>query len=175
MHYNSFMQDHFTKFYNKKIIAPESMRTVIDDLETMGEKHLQIFVSDRLVVSKQSVSQNTSLNKIEIWNHKDTGQLKCKVEFSLSKSPLKKMNLACEHRRLQPKNFLNKKLRIFLKACKGGKNCIELHHDLKAEVTKWFNSPTSMMLPHDQEGKPAIVVEMPPSIRAKAFASMLVV
>ena len=52
MHYNSFMQDHLTKRYNKKIIVPESMRTVIDDLETMGEKQLEIFVSDRLVVSK---------------------------------------------------------------------------------------------------------------------------
>ena len=34
--------------------------------------------------------------------------------------------------------------------CKDGKNGIELHHDLKAEINKWFNSPTSVMLPHDQ-------------------------
>ena len=59
--------------------------------------------------------------------------------------------------------------------CKDDKNCVELHHDLKVEVTKWFNSPTSVMIPHDQEGKPAIVVEMPPSIRAKDFANMMVV
>ena len=54
--------------------------------------------------------------------------------------------------------------------CKDGKNGIELYLDLKAEITKRFNSPTSVMLPHGQEGKPAIVVEMSPLIRDKAFA-----
>ena len=57
--------------------------------------------------------------------------------------------------------------------CKDGKNGIELYHDLKAEITKRFNSPASVMLPHDQEGKPAIVVEMSPLTRAKAFQHML--
>ena len=46
--------------------------------------------------------------------------------------------------------------------CKDGKNGIELYHDLKAEITKRFFSPTSVVLPHNQEGKPAIVVEMSP-------------
>ena len=63
----------------------------------MGEK--QTFLCDRLVVSKVSISQKIILNKIEIWNHTDTGQLKCKVEFSPSKSTLKKMNSACEHKK----------------------------------------------------------------------------
>ena len=51
----------------------------------MGEKLLETFASDRLIVSK------VTLNKIEIQNHTETGQLKRKVEF------LKKMNSACEH------------------------------------------------------------------------------
>ena len=55
--------------------------------------------------------------------------------------------------------------------CKDGKNGIELYHDLKAGITKRFNSPASVILPHDQECKPAIVVEMSPLIRAKAFAT----
>ena len=55
--------------------------------------------------------------------------------------------------------------------CKDGKNGIELFHDLKAEITKRFNSPTSVMLPLDQEGKPAIVVQMSPLIRAKALGT----
>ena len=75
------------------------MRTVINDLETMTEKRLETFASDRLVVSKWSISQKFTLNKIEIWNHNDTGQLKCSVEFSPSKSALKKMNSACERRK----------------------------------------------------------------------------
>ena len=36
---------------------------------------------------------------MEIWNHNDTGQLKSSVEFSPSKSALKKMNSACERRK----------------------------------------------------------------------------
>ena len=67
------------------------MRTVIDDLEAMEEKQLETFISDRLVVSEVPISQKITLNKIEIWNHSDAGQLKCKVEFSPSKSALKKM------------------------------------------------------------------------------------
>ena len=34
---NPFMQDYLTKLSNKKIVVPESVRTVIDDLETMVE------------------------------------------------------------------------------------------------------------------------------------------
>ena len=37
---NPFMQDHLTKLNDKKIIVPETMRTVIDDSEAMGEKQL---------------------------------------------------------------------------------------------------------------------------------------
>ena len=33
---------------------------------------------------------------------------------------------------------------------------------LKAEIVERFNLPTSVMLPHDQEGNSAIVVEMSP-------------
>ena len=35
---NLFMQDHLTKRNSKKIIVPETMSTLIDDLEAMGEK-----------------------------------------------------------------------------------------------------------------------------------------
>ena len=168
------MQDYLTKRNNKKIIVPESVRTVIDDLETVGEKQLETFVSDRLVVSKLPISQKNCLNKPEIWNHNNTGQLKCKVEFSPSKSALKKMNSTCEHRKTMAEELFEHEINNTpQRLCKDGKNGIELYHDLKAEITKRFNSPASVMLPHDQKGKPAIVVEMSPLIRAKAFQDML--
>ena len=88
---NPFMQDHLTKLNNKKVIALEFVRTVIGDLKAMGEKQLATFVSDPLVVSKVPISQKIFLNKIEIWNHTDTEQLKCEVEFSPPKSALKKI------------------------------------------------------------------------------------
>ena len=62
------MQDHLTKLNNKKIIVSESTRTVIDNLEAAGEKQLETFVSDRLLVSKVPISQKINLNKVEIWN-----------------------------------------------------------------------------------------------------------
>ena len=34
--------------------------------------------------------------------------------------------------------------------CKDGKNSIKLYHGSKAEITERFNSPTSVMLAHDQ-------------------------
>ena len=61
MHYSEqkpFMQDHITKL-NNKIIAPESVRTVINDLEAMGEKQLETLLFDWLVVSKVPISQKT--------------------------------------------------------------------------------------------------------------------
>ena len=62
------MQDHLTKLNNKKIIVSESMRTMIDNLEAVGETQLETFVSDRLLVSKVPISQKIDLNKIETWN-----------------------------------------------------------------------------------------------------------
>ena len=50
---------------------------MIDYLKAMGEKQLETFASDRLV--KVSILQKITLNKIEIWNYIDTGQLKRNV------------------------------------------------------------------------------------------------
>ena len=66
--------------------------------------------------------------------------------------------------KLRLKNCLNMKLTISLKACakmvKMASNFTMTY--LKAEIVKRFNLPTSVMLPHDQEGNSAIVVEMSP-------------
>ena len=122
-------------------------------------------------MSKVPISRKITFNKIEIWNHTDAGQLKCKVEFSPSKFALKKMNSACEIRKtmtMAEHLFEHEIKNIPQSLCKDG---IELFHGSKVQISKRFNSPTSMMLPHDQEDKSAIVVEMSPSIRAKAFAT----
>ena len=46
-----------------------------------------------------------------------------------------------------------------------------MYHGAKSEITKRFNSATSVVLPLDGECKSAIVIEMSPLIRAKAFAT----
>ena len=113
---------------------------------------------------------------MEIWNLTDTGQLKYIDEFSPCKSALKKMNSGCQHRKtIVEELFEHDTNNIPQSLSKDAKNGIELYHNLKAEITKWFNSPSFVMLPYDQEGKPAIVVEMSPLIRAKAFEHMLAV
>ena len=68
---------------------------MIDYLKAMGEKQLETFASDRLV--KVSILQKITLNKIEIWNYIDTGQLKRNVEFYPFKFAVKKINSACKH------------------------------------------------------------------------------
>ena len=109
---------------------------------------------------------------MEIWNHADTGQLECITEFSPSKSALKKMNSGCEHRKtIAEEPFGHETNNIPQSLCKDSKNGIKLYHELKSEITKWFSSPIFVKLPHDQEGKPVIVVDMSPLIRAKAFAT----
>ena len=54
--------------------------------------------------------------------------------------------------------------------CVDGKNGIELYHSSKSEITKRFQSPTSVVLPYELEAKFPNVIEMSPLIKAKAFA-----
>ena len=89
------------------------------------------------VILEAPISQKIILNKTEIWNHADAGQLKCKVEFS--KSALKKMNAACEHGKTMAEQLFEHEINnIPQSLCKDGKNGIELYHGSKAEISKWF-------------------------------------
>ena len=83
----------------------------------------------------------------------DTGQLKCKADFSPSKSILKKISSACGHRKTVAEELFKHEINnIPQSLCKDGKNWIELYHGSKAEITKRFNSPISVFtLPHDQK------------------------
>ena len=67
---NPFMLDHFTK-----------LKSMVDDLKATGEKQLETFASDRLVMSKVPISQKSTLNKMKIWNSSYTGQLKCNFKL----------------------------------------------------------------------------------------------
>ena len=91
----------------------------------MGEKQWESFIYDQLIVSKVPVSQKITLNKIEIWNHDDAGQLKCKVYFSPSKSAFKKMNSTCEHRKTIAEHLFEHEINIIPRSlCEDGKNGI---------------------------------------------------
>ena len=71
------------------------------------------------------------------------------------------MNSACEHRKTMAEELFEYEINnIPQSLCKDRKNGIELYHDSKAEITKRFISPTSLVLPPDQEGKSAIAVEI---------------
>ena len=97
--------------------------------------------------------------------------MKIKVEFSPSRYALKIMNSVLEHRKTVAEELFEHEIKnISRSLCKDGKNGIELHHGIKAKITKRFNSPTSVMLPHDEEGNSSIVVKMSSLITAKAFA-----
>ena len=82
------------------------------------------------------------------------------------------MNSASKHKKTMAEELFEQKINnITQSLCKDGKNGIKLYHDFKVDITKRFNSPTSVMLPHEQEGKPVIVVEMSLLIRTKPFAT----
>ena len=88
-----------------------------------------MFIYDQLVMSKVPISQKITLNKTEIQNHTDAGQLKCKIEFSPSKSALKKMNSTGEHRKIMAEQLFEHEINnIPQSLCKDGKNGIELYH-----------------------------------------------
>ena len=81
------------------------------------------------------------------------------------------MNSACEYwKDLANKLFEQEINNIPQSLCVDGKNGIELYHSSKSEITKRFQSPTSVVLPYELEAKSSNVIEMSPLIKAKAFA-----
>ena len=93
---NPFTQDHLTKPNNPKVIVPENVQGVIENLEKRGKEQLTAFISDRLVLRNVPISHTITTNKIDIWYCIDRVE---KVEFSPSISVLNKMNSACEYRK----------------------------------------------------------------------------
>ena len=87
---NPFTQDHLTKLNNPKVIVPETVQGVIENLEKFGKEQLTAFLSDQLV-RNVPISHTITTNKIDIWNCTDRVE---KIDFSPSISVLKKMNSA---------------------------------------------------------------------------------
>ena len=115
-----------------------------------------------------SISEAITTNKINIWGCNDKTE---KIEFSPSKSVLKKMNAACEYREVQAKELFQHGINNIPQSfCVMGKQGIELCHGSKADILKRFTSSISAAPVYDLEAKSAIVVKMSPLIKAKAYS-----
>ena len=165
---NPFTKDHLTKLNNPKAVIPESVRDVIENMKTTVNEQLSSSNSDRLVSAKVPISQPIKANKFEIWDFSDDVDT---TILSPSKSVLKKMNSACESRRTLAKQLFQHEINnIPQSICVIVKKGIELFHGSKCGITKRFPSPTSTAPGYDQEAKSAIVLEMSPIIKAKAYS-----
>ena len=88
-----------------------------------------------------------------------------------AKSVLKKMNSACEYRKvLAEELFENEIFNIPHSLFVDGKSVIEMYHGTKSEITKRFNSSRAAMPPFGGESKSAIVIGMSPLVKSKAFS-----
>ena len=127
------------------------------------------FISDRLVSAEVLISQPIKTHKFDIWDYSDNVE---KIEFSPSKSVLKKFNSACESRRILAKEVFQHEINnIPQSICVFGKRGIELYHGSKSDITKRLPSPTSTAPVYDPEAKSSIVLEMSPMIKAKAYST----
>ena len=125
------------------------------------------FINDRLVLGQVPISHPITTNKIDIWDCTEKAQT---IEFSPSASDLKKMNSAYENRKqLAEKLFQNEINNIPHSICVRGKKQLELYHGSKSDITKRFT--TSAAPTFDPESMSAIVIEMSPLIKAKAYAT----
>ena len=166
---NPFKQTSLTKLNNHKIVISDSVRDVLENLEPMGREQVKTFIQDRLVSRKVPISETIKSNNIEIWNHNDKAE---KVQFLPAKSVLKQMNSACEYRKeLAEELFENEIFNIPHSLFVDGKSGIEMYHGAKSEITKRFNSSRAVVQPFDGESKSAIVIEMSPLVKSKAFAT----
>ena len=135
---NPFTQDHLTKLKNPKVTVPETVQSVIENLEKSRKEQLTVFISDRLVLRNVPISHTITTNKIDIWNCTNRVE---KIQFSPSISVLKKMNSTCEYRKDLAKEFFEQEINnIPQSLCVDGKNGIELYHGSKSEITKRFHS-----------------------------------
>ena len=167
---NPFTNDDLTKLNNPKVVMPNTVRDVIEDMKKCGEEQLSTFILDRLVSAKVPISQTISTNKFDIW---DCSEKVDKVEFSPTKATLKKMNAACESRKIQAGEVFQNEINNIPQSLSviGKKGGIDLYHGNKSDITKRFPSPISFSPVHDPESQSSIVVEMSPLIRAKAFVT----
>ena len=99
---NPFTKDHLTKLNNSKVLIPETVRGVIENMKITANEQLSSFISERLVSAKVPISQPIKTNKFDIW---DCSDKVLTSKFSPSKSVLKKMNSACESRRILAKEL----------------------------------------------------------------------
>ena len=88
-----------------------------------------------------SISEAITTNKIDIWGCNDKTE---KIEFSPSKSVLKKMNSACEYREVLAKELFQHEINNIPESiCVMGKQGIELYHGSKSDILKRFTSSIS--------------------------------
>ena len=119
--------------------------------------------------AKVPISQPIKTNKFDIW---DCSDKVLTSKFSPSKSVLKKMNSACESRRILAKELFQHEINnIPQSICVIGKKGIEMFHGSKCGITKRFPSPASTAPVYDPEAKSSIVIEMSPIIKAKAYST----
>ena len=93
---NPFNKTSITKLSTPKVIVPEAVRNVIENLKQSGKEQLMSFIDDRLILGQVPISHPITTNKIDIWDCTEKAQT---IEFSPSASDLKKMNSAYENRK----------------------------------------------------------------------------
>ena len=94
----------------KKSLYQRLLRSVIDDLEAMGEKQSDFCIW--ATGCKVPISQKITLNKIKIWS-----RIEEKLNFFQRNLHWRKWIQHAEKEKLWLKNWLNLKLTISLKAC----------------------------------------------------------
>ena len=131
---NPFTKDHLTKLNNSKVLIPETVRGVIENMKITANEQLSSFISERLVSAKVPISQPIKTNKFDIW---DCSDKILTSKFLPSKSVLKKMNSACESRRILAKELFQHEINnIPQSICVIGKKGIEMFHGSKCGITK---------------------------------------
>ena len=122
-----------------------------------------------MVSAEVPISETITTNKFDVW---DCSKKVDKIEFTPSKAMLKKMNSACECRKIQAKEIFKYGIyNIPQSICVVGKKGLELYHGSKSDITKRFPSPTSTAPIYNPEDKLSIVLEMSPLIKAKAYST----
>ena len=162
---NPFQQDKLTKINNTNLVVPDSSIEIIKNMETKGEEQVSIFINDRLVSQKVSVCETIVKNKYDIWN---TTKSTKNIQFTPTKSVLNKMRSACEHRSVMAeKLFEHEILNVPQSLSTDG---VSLYHGSKSDIAKRLQTYSQETIP-GRECNSAIVIEMSPIIRAKAFSS----
>ena len=133
---NPFLEEKLKRINNSKVFFLEKAVEVLKVMEAQGEKDVEGFITDRLVLGTVSLCERITSNDYDLWS--ESTSKKDKIAYMPSESILNKMKSACEYRPdMALELFDGQVMNIPHSLTPDG---VSLYHGTKSDISKRFAS-----------------------------------